>query len=173
MMTKNEVIPDDVCDEVAAHLGFIDLCNLAASSKGASSAVEAFLERRYGPSYDEYCRCTKYTRHKRLRTLLRFAAPMSQRPWLYVCAGCGRPQRTVGSCSFCFLKRLLSEQRSRRYLAVRDVLVDVFLASLCLAYFASCAQLQSSWAHLWGAFTALLLVLRCASYTLRQFLFFF
>ena len=173
LLTKNEVAPDDVCDEVAAHLDILDLCRLAASSKGARSAVEASLERRYGRVYDAYCRCTTYTQEKRLRTLLRFAAPQTLRPWAYVCAGCGRPQRTVGSCPFCFLRRLSLEHRRRRCLELQDVLVDVSVASLFLAYFVFCSQVQSTWVHLWGVLAATLLVLRCASYTVRQFLFFF
>ena len=133
------MLPDDLLHTIAVQLSFSDLCALCAASKRTKALVTAFLEREYGERFERYRRCSKFAHPKTHATLMRFASPMTLRPWSYRCAGCGRKTATVGSCPICAFERFTFERR--RTENVLELAVNIIVAAYCLLY---CALLSES-----------------------------
>lgn len=105
------MMPDDILDKIGHELTISDLCTILATSKTTAKLVSAYLDRRYGSLYDEYCRSSKFIVQKSPKALLRFASPCTLKEFMYRCASCGRVMSTVGTCSSCSFRLMTRERR--------------------------------------------------------------
>ena len=105
------MMPDDILDKIGHELSISDLCTMSATSKTTAKLVSAYLDRKYGSLYDEYCRSSKYIVQKSPKALLRFASPCTLKEFMYRCGSCGRVMKTVGTCSICSFRLMTRERR--------------------------------------------------------------
>lgn len=143
------MLPGDLVHTIAVQLSFSDLRALCAASKRTKALVTAFLELEYGERFERYRRCSKFAHAKTHATLMRFASPMTLRPWSYRCAGCGRRTATVGSCQVCVLERFTFEPRRTEDVLQRAIIVAAFLC---------CALLPGVHSAIVGVLSAIVLV---------------